>query len=122
MVSDIILPIISLLPFISRNIEEKFVLLRRGPNAVYQVYNTTEQAIADGAVIWMYGSFLDKLMRFILIALSLFIIGKAYGYLADDNIIKRTVRCKFCRKFIAEKAKRCFNCTSWQDGREDAGR
>lgn len=40
----------------SRNLEEKFVVLRRGP--LYTPpggYNTRTQAIADGAVILTYG-------------------------------------------------------------------
>lgn len=81
------------------------------------------------------------------VALALFVIARVYGWVADDNVIKRQVKCKYCRKRISEKvclfssvwegvvgagcvfgglcadfwgvkAKRCVNCTSWQDGRE----
>jgi large conductance mechanosensitive channel len=116
-VTDIILPIISLLPFLDRNLDEKFAILRGGRGHVK--YFTVKQALDDGAVVWAYGSFLDKVMRFLLIALSLFCIAKFYSWAAGDNIVKRQIKCKYCRKYISEKAKRCVNCTSWLDGREE---
>lgn len=122
LVTDIILPLISLLPFLSRNLEEKFATLKHGPNyntTISNGYNTKDQALSDGAIVFAYGSFLDKVMRFLLIAVSLWIIANVYSKTTDDNIVKRQVKCKYCRKYISEKAKRCLNCTSWQDGRED---
>jgi len=61
---------------------------------------------------------LDKIVRFVCIALALWVIALAYSRGTDDNIVKKQVKCKFCRKYISEKAKRCVNCTSWVDGRE----
>ena len=121
LVSDIILPIISLLPFLARNLDEKFAILREGPNyngTIAQGYNTVEQAIADGAVVFAYGNFLDKVVRFLAIAVSLWIIAMTYSRTTGDNIVKKQVKCRYCRKYISEKAKRCVNCTSWQDGRD----
>ena len=66
-----------------------------------------------------YGAFLAKALNFLGIALSLFSIAKMYEVLTNDKIVKRTVKCRYCRKRISEKAKRCINCTSWQDGREE---
>jgi large-conductance mechanosensitive channel len=55
-VSDIILPIISLLPFLHRNLDEKFVVLMRGPHYDKERgYNTLEQARDDGALVMAYG-------------------------------------------------------------------
>lgn len=54
MVSDILLPFVSLLPFISKNMPQKFLVLRRGPNGKGG-YNTIDQAEADGAVTMAYG-------------------------------------------------------------------
>ncbi|GAM88126.1 hypothetical protein ANO11243_061570 [Dothideomycetidae sp. 11243] len=122
LVTDIILPIISLLPIFARNLEECFVILRKGDEyrkGNIPRYNTIKQGLDDGGVIWAYGNFLDKVMRFALIALSLFIIAKTYEWITHDKVVKRQVRCKYCRKWISEKAKRCVNCTSWLDGRED---
>ena len=52
LVSDILLPPIALLPFINRNMHEKFFVLRRGPN---YPYNTLKQAAEDGAVTMAWG-------------------------------------------------------------------
>ncbi|KAH7410081.1 putative large-conductance mechanosensitive channel [Phaeosphaeria sp. MPI-PUGE-AT-0046c] len=122
LVSDIILPIISLLPFLSRNLDEKFAILKHGPaynGTISNGYNTVKQALDDGAVVFAYGSFLDKIIRFLCIAIALWVIALAYSRGTDDNIVKKQVKCKFCRKYISEKAKRCVNCTSWTDGREE---
>ena len=122
LVSDIILPLISLLPFLARNLDEKFATLRHGPNynsTISNGYNTKDQALSDGAVVFAYGSFVDKVVRFLIIAISLWVIATVYSRTTEDNIVKKQVKCKYCRKYISEKAKRCVNCTSWQDGRDD---
>ncbi|KAF9524327.1 ion channel [Crepidotus variabilis] len=118
LVSDILLPPLSLLPFMSKNIEEKFWILQRGIHGS-QGYNTRKQAIDDGAVIMMYGQFINKIVDFICIGLSLYLIATLYGAFSHDSIIRHTIRCRYCRKEISEKAKRCPLCTTWMDGRED---
>ena len=57
-VSEILLPPLSLIPGINRNMDSKFAILRRGPNYNKTMsigYNTLEQAAADGAVVMAYG-------------------------------------------------------------------
>ena len=55
-VSDILLPPIALLPFLNRNFEEKFAVLRKGPYYdEMDGYNTLKQAQDDGAVVMAYG-------------------------------------------------------------------
>lgn len=122
LVTDIILPIISLLPFLARNLDEKFAILKHGPNynqTISNGYNTKDQALSDGAVVFAYGTFIDKIVRFFLLAVSMWVIASVYSRTTKDNIVKRQVKCRFCRKYVSEKAKRCVNCTSWLDGRED---
>lgn len=113
---------ISLLPFLSRNIDEKFAVLKHGPNyngTISNGYNTVGQALSDGAVVFAYGSFLDKIGRFLCVAVSLWVISMVYSTTSGDNIVKKQVKCKFCKKYVSEKAKRCENCTSWLDGRDE---
>ncbi|KAJ9604377.1 hypothetical protein H2200_011211 [Cladophialophora chaetospira] len=138
--SDLLLPIISLLPFLRRNFDEKFAVLRRGPHYTKgHGYNTLKQALDDGAVVMAYGyvnltstflreeerangrgsSFLNNVINFFALGFSLYAIALIYSSVSHDSIIKKTVKCKYCRKSISPKAKRCVNCTSWQDGRED---
>jgi len=55
-VSDILLPIISLLPFLRRNMDEKFAVLRGGQQYKKGLrYNTLKQAQDDGALVMAYG-------------------------------------------------------------------
>ncbi|MCJ1307545.1 hypothetical protein MMC25_001191 [Agyrium rufum] len=125
-VSDIILPPISLLPFLNKNLDEKFAVLKHG-SSKHASYNTPKQALDDGAVVMVYGydpeprtfAFLSKVLSFFVVAMTLFAVARFYGWASGDSIIKQQVKCKYCRKRIGQKAKRCVNCTSWQDGRED---
>ncbi|EIM87068.1 gated mechanosensitive channel [Stereum hirsutum FP-91666 SS1] len=120
LVSDILLPPIALFPFINRNFEEKFVVLRKGPHADKgHGYNTIDQAMEDGAVIMAYGAFVNNVASFFALGAFLYIVAQIYTATTHRAIIKHTVQCTYCRKFISEKAKRCCNCTSWLDGRED---
>jgi large conductance mechanosensitive channel len=120
LVSDIILPPISLLPFMSRNLEEKFLIMRKGPHYSKAVgYNTRQRAIEDGAIILTYGAFVDNFLNFIGIGVVLYSIANLYGYFCKESIIKHSIKCPFCRKMISSKAKRCPMCTSWMDGREE---
>jgi len=118
--SDILLPPISLLPFLSKNLDEKFAVLRAGP--LYDElsgYNTLKIALEDGAVVMAFGVFVNKVLNFLGVGLALYIVARFYGWAASDSIIKSTVKCKYCRKRISDKASRCVNCTSWTDGRHD---
>ncbi|EOA84871.1 uncharacterized protein SETTUDRAFT_42074 [Exserohilum turcica Et28A] len=95
LVTDIILPIISLLPFLVRNLDAKFAVLHHGPNynaSIANGYNTPQQALDDGAVVLAYGDFLDKIVRFMVVALALWIIALAYSRGSGDNIVKRQVK------------------------------
>ncbi|KAK4160759.1 putative large-conductance mechanosensitive channel [Cladorrhinum sp. PSN259] len=118
LMTDILLPPISVILPLNKNLEEKFAVLKQGESKGAG-YNTLKQAQEDGAVVMAYGVFLNRVVNFVGVGFVLY--GLAWGYQAvsKDPIIKRTVKCRYCRKQINEKAKRCVECTSWQDGRED---
>jgi large conductance mechanosensitive channel len=104
-VSDIILPPLSVILPMNRNLEEKFAVLRKGPN--YRNlggYNTLKLALEDGAVVMAYGVFVSKLVNFLGVGLALYGLAGVYQWLSNDPIIKHTTRCKYCRKTISEKA------------------
>ncbi|KAF2748185.1 hypothetical protein M011DRAFT_380462, partial [Sporormia fimetaria CBS 119925] len=95
LVSDILLPLLSLLPFLSHDLAEKFSTLRRGPH--YNVtlpagYNTVSQALDDGAVVFAWGSFVDKCIRFLAVAGALWGIAVIYGRVTGDAVVKRKVK------------------------------
>jgi large conductance mechanosensitive channel len=58
-VSEILLPPLSLLPFMQKNMDEKFAVLKPGTHyndtLKHGGYNTAEQAVDDGAVVMAYG-------------------------------------------------------------------
>lgn len=55
-VSDILLPPLSVLLPLNKNLEEKFAVLRSGPHRPHDTgYNTLKQAQDDGAVVMAYG-------------------------------------------------------------------
>ena len=55
-VSDILLPPLSVILPLNKNLEEKFAVLQRGPNyELYHGYNTLKLAKDDGAVVMAYG-------------------------------------------------------------------
>ncbi|KZT57447.1 gated mechanosensitive channel [Calocera cornea HHB12733] len=117
LISDVILPPLSLLPFMGKNLEEKFLVLKHGAHSSH--YETLKQAADDGAVTMAWGLFLNNLFHFFGLGLALYLLAQLYGMVSKGSIIKHTVRCAYCRKEISVKAKRCYLCTSWLDGRED---
>ncbi|KAK3353593.1 large-conductance mechanosensitive channel [Lasiosphaeria hispida] len=122
LVSDILLPPLSVLLPLNRNLEEKFAVLQPGPNRNATAgYNTLKQAQDDGAVVMAYGYFLNRLLNFTGVGFSLYGLASLYQCFSKDPIIKHMVKCRYCRKRISDKCQRCTNCTSWQDGREDRG-
>jgi len=110
LVSDILLPPVALLPFINRNFEEKFVVLRSGPNPGHG-YNTIDQAAADGAVVLMYGDFISQVANFFALGVLLYSIARVYTLATKETIIKHTVKCAYCRKYIPQKV--CFSLASY---------
>jgi len=119
LVSDVILPFVALLPLFDRNLPQKFLVLRPGPNYGQDGYNTIQQAEADGAITMAYGRFLDSLINFFAIGLVLYCLARLYAVLTTDSIIKNSYKCQYCRKEISENALKCPFCCAWLDGRED---
>ncbi|KAJ5876019.1 Large-conductance mechanosensitive channel [Penicillium soppii] len=119
-VSDLVLPVVSLLPFLNRNMDQKFAVLSKGPNFVSENgYNTLHQAREDGALVLAYGAFIETVMNFLGVSLTLYAAGHLYMFVFHNKIIKPTIRCPYCRQYISETALRCRHCSTWQDGRED---
>ena len=51
----------------------------------------------------VHRSFLNKLFNFIGVGLGLYIVANVYTWVSSDAVIKKTVKCRFCRKRISEK-------------------
>jgi len=50
-----------------------------------------------------YGTFVNKLLSFLGVGLVLYGLASLYDWLSKDSIIKRTAKCRYCRKRISEK-------------------
>jgi len=76
-------------------------------------YNTAAQAKAAGAVTINYGIFINTIIVFIIIALVLFFIVKAYMRTQKPPAAEVPAKdCPYCATSIPEAAHRCPNCTS----------
>lgn len=49
------------------------------------------------------GVFLNKTINFMGLGLALYSLASLYEYLSRDPIVKRTVKCRYCKKRINEK-------------------
>ncbi|CRJ91761.1 Anditomin synthesis protein L like [Verticillium longisporum] len=119
-VANILMPPLSVIFPLNHNMEEKFAVLKPGPDYNREDgYTTLARAKDDGAVVLAYGSFFNQIVSFFCVGLSLWGLAHFYQLFSTDPIIKHTKKCKYCRKRVNEASVRCINCTSWLDGRED---
>jgi large conductance mechanosensitive channel len=103
LVTDILLPPLSVLLPLNKNLEEKFAVLRAGNAMPEEGYNTLQLAQDDGAVVMAYGVFLNRLINFMGVGFSLYGLASLYQFFSKDPIIKHQVKCRYCRKWINEK-------------------
>ena len=76
-----------------------------------QSYPSLAAAQEAGAPVITYGNFLNTVISFFLIALSLFLIVKAINRMRSPQVVD-TKDCTFCMSTIPLKATRCPECTS----------
>lgn len=50
-------------------------------------------------------AFIDNAISFFGIGLALYTIAQVYSWISHDNIVKHSVKCKYCRKSISEKVR-----------------
>lgn len=107
LMTDILLPPLSVLLPLNKNLEEKFAVLRSGDNMPEGGggYNTLKQAQEDGAVVMAYGVFVNRVLNFVGVGLVLYGMAATYQFLSKEPIIKRKVKCRYCRKEISEKVR-----------------
>ncbi len=109
LVTDVVMPPIGLL-LGKVNFSNLFI------NLSGNTYTTLDEATKAGAPVLKYGVFINTVIEFLIIALSVFIMIKVV------NSIKRekeqappppdTKECTFCCSKIPIKATKCPNCTS----------
>jgi large conductance mechanosensitive channel len=88
-----------------------FVVLKEGATA--GPYLSLEAAKEAGAVTLNYGVFIITIISFLIIALVLFFIIRAFNRLKKKEEAKpSTKECPFCFSSVNLKATRCPYCTS----------
>ena len=115
LVSDVIMPPIGLL--LGRvDFSSLFYTLKDGAK-IAGPYITLADAQAAGAVTLNYGVFINTVISFLIIALSVFMIVKSINKLKrkEEEIppaAPTTKSCPFCYSVISIQATRCPACTS----------
>lgn len=107
LVNDVIMPPIGLL-LGGVNFADLFIALNG------QVYESLEDAKTAGAPVIAYGSFINTIIEFLIIALALFFIIKTINRLKrqEPPAPPNTKDCPYCKESIPKEAVRCPHCTS----------
>ena len=111
LVEDVIMPPLGLLTG-GLDFAEKFVVLAAG--ATPGPYTTLAQAKASGATVMAYGTFVNSVVAFLMVAAVLFFAVRWMNRLRrpDTPAAPNTKVCPFCKSSIELGAVRCAFCTS----------
>ena len=104
-VNDILMPPIGLL--LGRvDFSNLFLNLSSTPAA------TLAEARDAGLSVIAYGSFLNAVVDFLIVAFAIFLLIKQVNRLMPKKEAKAARLCPYCRQEIADDATRCPHCTS----------
>jgi len=113
LVDDVIMPPIGLL-LGNVDFSNLFITLKEGATA--GPYATLELAKKAGAVTLSYGSFLNTIVTFVIVAFSVFLLVKGMNKLKREQeappAAPTTKECPHCFSTIPIKATKCAYCTS----------
>jgi large conductance mechanosensitive channel len=112
LVDDIIMPPIGLL-LGKVDFANRFALLRAGTKAP-PPYATPAEAKAAGAVTLNYGTFVNDVIAFLIVAAAVFLVVRLVSklYAKPAPVTPNTKACPFCTLAIPSAATRCPNCTA----------
>ena len=107
LVDDIIMPVISLATG-KIDFTSLFVALDGGS------YKSLAQAKEEGAAVFAYGSFIQNVLQFLIVAFVLFLVIKGMNKLRkpEPEAAPTTKICPFCKNEVPIEATRCGFCTS----------
>ena len=107
LVDDIIMPVISLATG-KIDFTSLFIALDGGS------YKSLAQAKEEGAAVFAYGSFIQNVLQFLIVAFVLFLVIKGMNKLRKPEPEKAptTKICPFCKNEVPIEATRCGFCTS----------
>jgi large conductance mechanosensitive channel len=114
LVADVIMPPIGL---VLGNVDftNLFLVLKDGAT-IPSPYASLDAAKTAGAVTINYGMFANKVISFLIVALSVFMLVRGLNRLTEKKatapVAPTTKDCPFCLSTVAIKATRCPHCTS----------
>lgn len=113
LVNDVFMPVIGLLTG-GTNVSGMFALLGEAPEGT--VIESIEQAKELGVATLNYGTFIQTIIDFILVAFCIFLVVKFINKMKKPAPAPAPApaprKCPFCQSVIDEKATRCPHCTS----------
>lgn len=113
LVNDILMPFIGWL-LGGRDFSNLFAVLRQGSSP--GPYGTLAEAAEAGAITINYGLFINSIIIFIIVAVTLFFIIKGINSLRrkeeKEPSQETSKKCPYCQSVINIEAVRCPNCTS----------
>ena len=113
LVGDVIMPPIGLL-LGNVDFSNLFVILKDG--AVAGPYVSVAAAKAAGAVTVNYGTFINTIINFVIVAFAVFMMIRVINKLKREQpapvVAPTTKECPHCFSTVHIKAVRCPNCTS----------
>ena len=113
LVNDIIMPPIGLL-LGNVDFSNLFIVLKEGK--VAQPYTALSEAQAAGAVTVNYGLFINKIISFLIVAFTIFLLIRQVNRFKREEAVPpaepTTKECPYCFSNIPIKASRCGFCTS----------
>ncbi|KAI9334050.1 large-conductance mechanosensitive channel [Obelidium mucronatum] len=120
-VTDLITPIIGLIS--QKNLENNFLVIKCSEKSTVcqtgsnNIYATIAEAAKDSAVTWNWGKFIQNVIYFLIVALVMFFVVKAYTNLVlkpKPAAPEETKKCESCLEEIHKDAKKCKFCASSQ--------
>jgi large conductance mechanosensitive channel len=112
LVNDIIMPAVGLATG-GVDFNSHFAVLKNGPTP--GPYHTVAQAHAAGAVTLNWGTFINTIFIFVIVAFVLFLMVLAYMR-TQKPVAVDTKDCPYCYTAIPKAATRCPACTSQLNG------
>jgi large conductance mechanosensitive channel len=110
-VDDMLMPVIGLATG-GIDFSSDFILLKAGTK-LPPPYTTPAEAKAAGAVTINYGSFINTVLTFLIVAFCVYLVVRAVAKLYHaPTAAPATKGCPYCTKSIPIAATRCPECTS----------
>jgi large conductance mechanosensitive channel len=111
LVDDMLMPVLGLATG-GIDFSSHFILLKAG-GKVPPPYNTPADAKAAGAVTFNYGSFINTVLAFLIVAFCVYLLVRAVAKLHHAPVAAPSTKdCPYCKRSIPLGATRCPECTS----------